>query len=40
MVPNFRDETIGFRCAKSGEERPSEAVVARSKESGFQRKSK
>ena len=40
MVPNFRDETIGFRCAKSGEERPSEAVVARSKESSFQRKSK
>jgi len=31
MVPNFRDETIGFRCAKSDGENPNEAVVAESK---------
>jgi len=40
MVPGFRDETIGFRCAKSDGENPSEAVVAKSKETDIQRKSK
>jgi formylglycine-generating enzyme required for sulfatase activity len=31
MVPDFRDETIGFRCAKSDAENPNEAVFAESK---------
>lgn len=40
MVPDFRDETIGFRCAKSEGESPSEAVVAKSEDADYPRKSK
>ena len=40
MVPDFRDETIGFRCAKSEGESQDEPVLAISKEADFQRKSK
>ena len=40
MVPDFRDETIGFRCAKSEGDSPNESVMAKSKEAETQRKSK
>ena len=40
MVPDFRDETIGFRCAKSGDHGASEEVVAKTLDRKSQRKSK
>ena len=40
MVPDFRDETIGFRCAKSDAAGVNEEVVAKSHDTQPQRKSK
>ena len=40
MVPDFRDETIGFRCAKSDDAGVNEEVVAKSHDAQTQRKSK
>ena len=40
MVPDFRDETIGFRCAKSDDAGVNEEVVAKSHDTQTQRKSK
>lgn len=40
MVPNFRDETLGFRCAKTGKPGDQSGMVARSNEEVGQRTSK